>query len=271
MQSIASRRIVQFAASFAHPGASFEAAPRRLRTRWARALRIGGYSRGLFEEAAELVDVFLGHNGNGNVDARVDLLALLDLEHGFDAGHALLERILLNHSDDPALVYALDRLSGEVPAEDLDLARALLAGHSRNGADQRRFTGGVERVHVGVGGHQVFSRGQRHVLDVLAVHRVEELDARARLSRRLEAIQALVLNKGIERADNADLGGAAHLVLCVIGEIFADLLAGPFVIDADESRIVAVGDTGVDRDDGNAGFLRRGDCRLHPLHVNGDQ
>ena len=118
---------------------------------------------------------------------------------------------------------------------------------------------------------RVFSRGQRHVLDVLAIHRVEELDARARLSRRLEAVQALVLNEGIERADDADLGGAAHLVLCVIGEVFADLLARPLVVDADESGIVAVGDTGVDRDDGNAGLLRRGDGGLHPIDVNGDE
>src|ERR1700735_2331959 len=54
---------------------------------------IAGGSSCLFEEAAELVDVVLGHNGDGNIDARVDLLAFLDLEHGFDAGHAFLERI----------------------------------------------------------------------------------------------------------------------------------------------------------------------------------
>ena len=110
----------------------------------------------------------------GNVDARVDLLALLDLEHGLDAGDAFLERILLNDGDDPALVYALDRLRGEVPAEHLDLIGSLLAGHGRNGADQRRLTRGVNRVHVGIGGHQVFGRGQRDVLDVLAIDRVEK-------------------------------------------------------------------------------------------------
>src|SRR4029077_15774214 len=91
----------------------------------------------------------------------------------------------------------------------------------------------------------------------------EDLAPRARLSPRLEAVQALILDEGIERADDADLSGAAHLVLRVISEVFADLLACPFVIDADESRIVAVGDTGVDRDDGNAGLLRRGDGGLH--------
>src|SRR6202453_4463165 len=207
MRSIASRRMVQFIASFAHPATSFEAAPRRLRTRWPGIARHWRRFEWLFEQAAELVDIVLGHDGHGNVDARIHLLALLDLEHGLDASHALLERVLLNDGDDPALVYALDRLSGEVPAEDLDLARALLAGHGRNRADKRRFTRGVERVHVGVGGHQVFSGGQRHVLDVLAIHRVEELDALS-FSRRFETIQALVLNEGVERADDADLRGA---------------------------------------------------------------
>ena len=90
-------------------------------------------------------------------------------------------------------------------------------------------------------------------------------------ARRLEAVQALVLNEGIERADDADLGRAAHLVLRVVGEVFADLLARALVVDADESGVVAVGDTGVDGDDGNAGVLRRGDRGLHPIHVDGDE
>ena len=77
--------------------------------------------------------------------------------------------------------------------------------------------------------------------------------------------------KELSAPDDADLGRAAHLALHVIGEVFADLLARPFVIDADESRIVAIGDAGVDRDDGNAGLLRRGDGGLHPIHVDGDE
>ena len=59
--------------------------------------------------------------------------------------------------------------------------------------------------------------------------------------------------------------------LGIISEVFADLLASPFVVDADERRIVAIGNTRVDRDDGNAGFLRRGNRGLHPVDVNGDQ
>src|SRR5580704_19353248 len=43
----ASRRMVQFVASFAPPGASFEAASRRLRTRW---LGVTSYSRFLTPE-----------------------------------------------------------------------------------------------------------------------------------------------------------------------------------------------------------------------------
>src|SRR6185503_2010839 len=100
-----------------------------------------GAFKGLFEEAAELVDIVLGHDGDGNVDARVDLLALLDLEHSLDASHPFLEGVLLNDGDDPSLVDALDRLGGQVPAEDLDLAGRLLAGHSRNRADKRRLAG----------------------------------------------------------------------------------------------------------------------------------
>ena len=73
----------------------------RGKRRDAAASRSALFERGLFEEAAELVDVVLGHDGDGNVDARIDLLTLLDLEHSFDAGDALLEGILLNDSDDP--------------------------------------------------------------------------------------------------------------------------------------------------------------------------
>ena len=130
---------------------------------------------GLFEEATKLVDILFGHDSDGNVNARIHLLTLLDLERRFDAGHALLERVLLNDGHDPALVYALDRLGGEVPAEDFDLVGALLAGYGGNCADQRRLARGVKRIHIGIGGHQIFGRGQSDVLDVLAIDRIEEL------------------------------------------------------------------------------------------------
>ena len=90
-----------------------------------------------------------------------------------------------------------------------------------------RLAGGIERVHVGVGGHQVLGRRQRHVLDVLAVDRVEESHAAPACGGRLEAVEPLVLNEGIQRADDADLGRPAHFLLHVIGEILADVLAGP--------------------------------------------
>src|SRR6185312_11962998 len=128
-----------------------------------------------------------------------------------NAGHTLLERILLDDGDDPALVDALDRLSGEIPTEDLDLVGALLAAHGGNRADERGLAGGVERGHVGIGRHQIFRGGQGDILDILAIDRIEELYARRSLSRRLESIQALVLDEGIERANDADLGRAAHL------------------------------------------------------------
>ena len=51
------------------------------------------------------------------------------------------------------------------------------------GADQRRLAGGVERGHVGIGGHQVFGGGERDVLDVLAVDGVEERDLGAGVGR----------------------------------------------------------------------------------------
>src|SRR5260221_7615635 len=114
--------------------------------------------RRLFEHAAVFVDVLLGDDGHRDVDAGIDLVALLDLEDGLDAGLTLLIGVLLDDGDDPALVDALDRLGGEVPAEDLDLVGALLAGDGRDGADQLRLAGGVDRIHVGIGGPQGFPR-----------------------------------------------------------------------------------------------------------------
>src|SRR5208337_5402064 len=81
----------------------------------------------LLEEAAELVDVLLRHDRDRDVDARVYLLALLQLEDRLDAGDAFLEGVLLHHRHDPSVVDAFDRLGGEIPAEDLDLVRLLLA------------------------------------------------------------------------------------------------------------------------------------------------
>src|SRR5262249_47783260 len=130
----------------------------------------------LFEHAAVLVDVLLGDDRHRDVDAGVDLLALLELEDGLDAGLPLLVGVLLPDGVDPAFVDALDRLGGQVPAEDLDLVGALLAAHRGNHADQRRLAGGVDGIHVRVGRHQVLGRRHRDVLDVLAVDRVEELD-----------------------------------------------------------------------------------------------
>ena len=103
-------------------------------------------------------------------------------------------------------------LLGQVPAEHLDVAGAALAGHRRDRADQCRFAGRVKRRHVRIGGHQVFRGAQRHLLHVLAVDRVEEGDVQAAVSDRLlEAVEALVLDEGIEGADHADLGSATHL------------------------------------------------------------
>jgi hypothetical protein len=50
-RSAASRRMVEFVASFAPPGASFEAASRRLRTRW---LGVTSYSRFLTPEPSRI-------------------------------------------------------------------------------------------------------------------------------------------------------------------------------------------------------------------------
>ena len=187
-------------------------------------------------------------------------------------GDAFLERILLHDRDDPALVDALDRLGGEVPAEHLDLVGALAGSSTAEIAPiERRLAGGIERGHVGIGGHQVLGGRQRDVLDVLAVDRVEELDAAAGLRGRLEAVEPLVLDEGVERADDADLGRAAHLALHVVGEILADLLAGALVVDADEGGVVAVRDARIDRDDGNAGLLGGGDRRLDAVHVDRDE
>ena len=112
---------------------------------------------------------------------------------------------------------------------------------------------------------------QRDVLDVLAIDRVEEFHPAIGLCSRLEAVQALILDKRVEGSDDTDLGRAAHLVLDVVGKVFADLLACPFVVDADESGIVAIGDTRVDGNNGNAGLFRRGDSGLHPIHIDGDE
>ena len=114
-------------------------------------------------------------------------------------------------------------------------------------------------------------RGQGDVLNVLAVDRIEELDARILLGRLLEAVEALVLDEGVEGADDADLGRPVHLGLHVVGEVLADLFAGALVVDADERRIVAIGDAGVDCNDRNAGLLRRGDGGLYPIHVDREE
>ena len=97
------------------------------------------------------------------------------------------------------------------------------------------------------------------------------LTAGRRRGRRLEAVEALVLDERVERADDADLGRAAHLGLHVVGEVFADLFACALVVDADEGGVVAVGDARVDGDDRNAGLLGRGDRRLHAVDVDGDE
>ena len=61
------------------------------------------------------------------------------------------------------------------------------------------------------------------------------------------------------------------MVFDVVGEVFADLLARAFVVDADEGGVVAVGDPRIDRDHRNAGVLRRRDGRLHAVDVDGDE
>ena len=97
-----------------------------------------------------------------------------------------------------------------------------------------------------------FSAGrERHVLHVLAVDGIEEGDLGARRrDRLLEAVEPLVLDEGVEGADDAELGRAAHVLLDVLAEELADLLAGGGVVDADEGGVVAVGDLRVDGDTG---------------------
>ena len=144
---------------------------------------------------------------------RVDLFALLDLQDRLDSGDSLLEGILLDDRNDPAFIDTLDCLRGEVPAEHFDLVGALLARHRGDRADERRFAGRVERVHVGIGGHQVLGSRQGDVLDVLTIDGIEELNVAAGLRGCLEAVETLVLDERIERAYDADLRRAAHLAL----------------------------------------------------------
>ena len=225
----------------------------------------------LFEKGAELVDVLLGDDGDGDVDAWVDLLALFELQDRLDARDPFLERILLYDGDDPAVIDAFDRLGGEVPAEDFDFVGALLTRDRRNRADKRRLARSIKGVHVGVGGHQILSGRQGDVLDVLTVDCIEELDIAAGFSGRLEAVEPLVLDERVKRADNADLGCAGHLALNVVGKILANLFARALVVDADEGRVVAIRDPRIDCYDRDARLLGRGDCGFDAVDVDGDE
>jgi hypothetical protein len=78
-------------------------------------------------------------------------------------------------------------------------------------------------------------------------------------------------DEGIERADDADLGGTAHVALHVVGEELSDVTASGRVVDADEGDVVAFRNLRVDGDDRNAGILGGGDRGLHTIDVDGDQ
>ncbi|ENN85598.1 hypothetical protein RHSP_06327 [Rhizobium freirei PRF 81] len=226
----------------------------------------------LLEHAPELVDIFLGDDGHRHIDDRVDLIALFHLDERFDGRLALAGRILLNNGRDPTLIDAFDRLLGQIPAEDLDATRFALAGDRRNGTEECRLAGRIKRCHVGIGGDEIFRCTERDILDVLAVHGIEEVDLlAASLYRRLEAVKALVLDKGIKCADDADFGATAHLALDVIGIEFTDLPARLGIVDAHEGDVVTVWNLRIDGDDRDAGLLGGGDCRLDAVHVDGNQ
>ena len=111
-----------------------------------------------------------------------------------------------------------------------------------DGTDQGRLARGIDRVHAGVGGHQVFGRGQGHVLDILTVDRVQDFDRHARRFDRLDkSVDTLVLNERVQ------------------------------IVDPDESLIIAVRNLGVDGNDRDAGGDGLGNRRLDTVDVDCDQ
>ena len=64
------------------------------------------------------------------------------------------------------------------------------------------------------------------------------------------------------------LAEPAHLTLHVVREILADLFARALVVDANEGGVVAIRNACVYRNDRDAGFLGRRDCRLHAVDVD---
>ena len=209
---------------------------------------------------------------NGDIDDRLNGLALLQLDQCFDGGLAFAGRILLNDRGDPAFFDALGGLRRQVPTEDLDVLLAALAFDGGDGADQLRFAGGVDRGHVGIGGHQVFGCAQRDILLVLAIDGIKEGDGLAAIGDSLlEPIKTLVLDEGIERADNAGLGGAGHIGLHIIGKELADVFASLGIVNADEGDVVTIRDLRVDSDNRDAGGFCRRDCGLHAVDIDGHE
>ena len=96
-------------------------------------------------------------------------------------------------------------------------------------------------------------------------------DALAGLDRVLEAFLALVLDEGVERADDADLGLPAHVPLDVLEEKLADLLARrPRCRRRSGCICRPLGQQRVDRDDRDAGLRRLLDRRHDAVDVDGD-
>ena len=154
------------------------------------------------------------------------------------------------------VVDPLDHLLGQIPAENFDPVGRALRLDRGDRADQRRLAGGVDRGHVGVAGDQGLGGRKRVVLDVAAIDHARDRDVGVALDGVLEALLPLILDERVERADDADLGRAAHLLLDVVEEGLADLCARAPVVDPDLALVRARGQDRIDREDRDAGVGR---------------
>ena len=192
--------------------------------------------------------------GTGMTGSTVPPSIRVNAELDGDRAHAL--GVLLHDGDHEPVVDPFDHLLGQIPAEDFDPIGRTLRLDRGDRADQRRLAGGVDRGHVGVAGDQGLGGRERVVLDVAAIDHARDRDVGVALDGVLEAFLPLILDERVERADDADLGGPAHLLLDVVEEGLADLCARALVVDADLALVRARGQDRVDREDRNAGVGR---------------
>ena len=104
-------------------------------------------------------------------------------------------------------------MTGQIPAEDFDLIADTLRLYRSDCTDQCGLAGGVNGIHIRIGGKQVFRCRHGVILNITAIDNTDHFDVGIGGNGVLEAFLADILDGGIERADDADFGFAIEMSL----------------------------------------------------------